>query len=351
MRFAVFRKSVVVIYDRPAFTKRSEKGVVSAIADEGLYGMTCQVLDRQDGWAHILTFYGYAGYVREEKLLFMTEAMLHDYLGRRLAVVEADCADVLSLPAVQGVCRMILPRGALIETLPEETADGWTRVRLLEDSWPVSASWPEGTGSGVVSAGEAVSGRVCYMRTQHLSQKRFGEDFLWRDGNAVVVAQETISQLSRTASGGADGFCLQEILDRWYDGSEGRFREQLETEARRYLGVQYRWGGKSSQGIDCSGLTCTAYMKSGVLIYRDASIADGFPVRRISREDALAERLRKGDLLYFPGHIAMYLGGGKYIHSTAHVGSGGVVINSLREGDADYRADLRESLYAAGGVF
>ena len=36
-----------------------------------------------------------------------------------------------------------------------------------------------------------------------------------------------------------------------------------------------------------------------------------------------------GDLLYFPGHIAMYIGDGKYIHSTGKAGSGGVVINSL----------------------
>lgn len=360
MRFAVFRKPVSVIYEKPAFTKQSKKGTVSAIADEGLYGMTCQVLGREDGWAHILMFYGYAGYVREENLFFMTETGLRDYLSRELAVVEAGCADVLSLPAVQGVCQMILPGGALVEMVPgQPEVDGYTKVRLLTDRWQ---SYPPHTGqeqsgrsyaagrqSGA-AAGESRFDLVGYVRTQHLGKKRFGEDFLWREAEPVAAAQETISVRSREAQGGAAGFSLAAVLERFYNGSEGRFREQLEAEARRYMGVQYRWGGKSPQGIDCSGLVCTAYMKSGVLIYRDASIADGFPIRRISREDALAERLKKGDLLYFPGHIAMYIGEGRYIHSTAHIGSGGVVINSLREGKADERADLRECLYAAGGV-
>lgn len=188
------------------------------------------------------------------------------------------------------------------------------------------------------------------MRTQHLGEKRFGEEFLWKDANAVASAQERRSEYARTAAGGSQGFSLQEILERLYAGSEEAFRQRLEAEARRFMGVQYRWGGKSPQGIDCSGLVFTAYMKSGILIYRDASVADGFPIRRISREDALDGRLKKGDLLYFPGHVAMYLGEGKYIHSTARTGSGGVVMNSLRESDEGYRADLRESLYAAGGV-
>lgn len=350
MRFAVFRKAVAVIYEKPAFTKQSERGTVSAIADEGLYGMTCQVLGREDGWAHILMFYGYAGYVREENLYFMTEAGLRDYLGRELAVVEAGCADVLSLPAVQGVCQMILPAGALVERISgQPEVDGYTKVRLLTDCWQSQEARTGGRQSGG-QPGEGRFDLVGYIRTQHLGKKRFGEDFLWREAEPVVVAQETASARSREAQGGAAGFSLAAVLDRFYDGSEGRFREELAAQARRYMGVQYRWGGKSPQGIDCSGLVCMAYMKSGILIYRDASIVDGFPVRRISREDALAERLKKGDLLYFPGHIAMYIGEGRYIHSTARTGSGGVVINSLREGVADYRADLRECLYAAGGV-
>ena len=72
----------------------------------------------------------------------------------------------------------------------------------------------------------------------------------------------------------------------------------------------------------------------------------GFPVRQISYDN-----IKEGDLLYFPGHIAMYIGEGEYIHSTARPGSDGVVINSLNPAADNYRRDLAESIYAAGSVF
>ena len=63
------------------------------------------------------------------------------------------------------------------------------------------------------------------------------------------------------------------------------------------------------------------------------------------------EQKQCGDALYFPGHIALYLGGGRYIHSTGAAASGGVVINSLDPADPLYREDLVRSLYAVGSVF
>ena len=53
----------------------------------------------------------------------------------------------------------------------------------------------------------------------------------------------------------------------------------------------------------------------------------------------------------FPGHVALYLGEGRYIHSTGAAASGGVVINSLEPSDPLYREDLVKCLYAVGSVF
>ena len=60
---------------------------------------------------------------------------------------------------------------------------------------------------------------------------------------------------------------------------------------------------------------------------------------------------RAGDLLYFPGHVAMYLGGGEYIHSTGRAGDNGVTINSLYPEAANYRADLPGQITAVGSYF
>lgn len=127
---------------------------------------------------------------------------------------------------------------------------------------------------------------------------------------------------------------------------EDELRNQLISTALSYYGTQYRWGGKTPQGIDCSGLCSMAYMINGIIIYRDAKIMEGFPVKEIP-----INKVKIGDLLYFSGHIAMYIGDYQYVHATAKNGSDGVVINSLNPDDDNYRRDLALSLYAAGSIF
>lgn len=139
---------------------------------------------------------------------------------------------------------------------------------------------------------------------------------------------------------------LGEYITTWDPCNEEWLRYQVVNAALSYLGTQYRWGGKSPLGIDCSGLCSVAYMLNGVMIYRDAQIKEGFPVHEIAYED-----MKPGDLLFFPGHVAMYIGNDKYVHSTGKNGSDGVVINSLNPSDEDYREDLPKVLKAVGSIF
>ncbi len=98
-------------------------------------------------------------------------------------------------------------------------------------------------------------------------------------------------------------------------GSEEELRAGLVREALEYLGTQYRWGGRTHAGIDCSGLVFMAYRLNGLIIWRDADIDKNDKLRKISLEEA-----KPGDLLFFPGHVAMYLGEGEFVHATASAG-------------------------------
>lgn len=146
---------------------------------------------------------------------------------------------------------------------------------------------------------------------------------------------------------GRDGFVRQESIRPYSvpDMQETEFRNALTDTAYSYLGTPYRWGGKSTLGIDCSGFTFMVYALNGVYIHRDSAWIPQRAVKKI----ADCEK-KPGDLLYFPGHIAMYLGNGEYIHATAKDGAG-VVINSLRRGTNGYRADLEHSYLHAGSIF
>jgi cell wall-associated NlpC family hydrolase len=83
--------------------------------------------------------------------------------------------------------------------------------------------------------------------------------------------------------------------------------------AALYLGCPYLWGGRSWLGIDCSGLVQNAFRDIAVTVPRDTDM----------QEDTIGERvgvgretdLRRGDLLYLPGHVLIYAGDGAVIHA------------------------------------
>ena len=145
MKFAMFARPVVTIYDLPETTKESDAGVVSTIGDEGLYGQVCQLRTEPGGvtadgitlpetMAEVVTFYGYHGYVFTSELYFCGEKELRGYLSAEL-VLAGRATDVLTLPKVQGVRLAELERGAVLRRLPDPEAEahtGWAKVGLVD---------------------------------------------------------------------------------------------------------------------------------------------------------------------------------------------------------------------------
>ncbi|RVT94721.1 NlpC/P60 family protein [Sphingomonas crocodyli] len=84
--------------------------------------------------------------------------------------------------------------------------------------------------------------------------------------------------------------------------------------AEALLGAPYLWGGRGGGGIDCSGLVQIALAASGVTAPRDTD------QQRTQTGDELPEeaRLRRGDLIYFPGHVGMMVDEERLIHANAH---------------------------------
>ena len=116
--------------------------------------------------------------------------------------------------------------------------------------------------------------------------------------------------------------------------------EGIERVALKLVGFPYLWGGTSTKGVDCSGLTKTVFRMNDIRLPRDAS-QQVFVGKEVDPGPNF-ENLRKGDLLFFgtkaengkPAkivHVAIYLGGGYFIQSANRV-----QINSLVKSDTAF---------------
>ena len=238
MKYALFSVPVGTIYDLPQPIKEGETGPVSTIGDEGLYGQACQVRTAPGGVtaagvhlapdvAEVVSFYGYHGYVFTRELQFIEEAPLRDYLAEPM-VLAGRATDVLNLPKVQGVRMMELERGGLLRRVAEapeeaEAHKGWAKVRLVD-------------------------GRVGYVRDVALEPVRYEMSAVFSQEEGLPFDEALAKQKGIPAAE-----LVQEALNRWYGGSEEVFRAAVCEQARKYMGTEYRWGGKSGRGIDCSG--------------------------------------------------------------------------------------------------
>jgi cell wall-associated NlpC family hydrolase len=83
--------------------------------------------------------------------------------------------------------------------------------------------------------------------------------------------------------------------------------------AERFLGTPYLWGGKTSLGIDCSGLVQVALEAAGVPCPRDSDMQ----AQSLGSPVALAN-LRRGDLAFWKGHVAIVRDALTVIHANAH---------------------------------
>lgn len=106
---------------------------------------------------------------------------------------------------------------------------------------------------------------------------------------------------------------------------------KLLSEAEKWLGVPYRYGGNTRSGCDCSGFVSQVYNR----VYGKALERNSAAMKDVNCKEIKSSQLRTGDLVFFKtgtsgriNHVGIYLKNRKFIHSSS---SRGVIVSSLDE--------------------
>ncbi|MEY4248472.1 MAG: hypothetical protein RJA87_105 [Pseudomonadota bacterium] len=123
--------------------------------------------------------------------------------------------------------------------------------------------------------------------------------------NALVTVEAEEGRFVRTARAG------------WFVESQlspiGQFETDPVAVAERFLGAPYQWGGRESLGLDCSGLVQQAFYACGLACPRDTDMQAAQIGRAIDGSE-----LRRGDLVFWKGHVGLMQDGITLLHANAH---------------------------------
>jgi gamma-D-glutamyl-L-lysine dipeptidyl-peptidase len=215
-----------------------------------------------------------------------------------------------------------------------EESSGWAKVRTGDEymGWMrLDVTQP---------ARDAASQTHQIIRVNSTSANLYRETDVTAHRPVLTLPFETELQVEKEGTGEDAGWYQVRLVDghtAWIQAGDVLTNphpltiDESIALAKRFIGVTYLWGGRSSLGFDCSGFTQMLVRARGINMPRDADLQAAWqgvvPVDR--------KHLRPGDLLFFGDaadhitHTGMYIGHGEFIHDTTH-GHPGVQISHLK---------------------
>lgn len=189
-------------------------------------------------------------------------------------------------------------------TVYDRNGEGWAWGQLASDGY---VGWmPE---RALLPAGPDPTHKVCVLRTLAFpgpSIKIPPADALSLGARVTIVGEN--DTFVATSAG--------HYIPRHHVCPIAQMAPDFVAIAELFVHTPYLWGGRSSIGIDCSGLVQTALTASGTGCPRDSDMQENSLGRAL--DPAEHNRLKRGDLIFWKGHVAIVRDADTIIHANAH---------------------------------
>ena len=192
--------------------------------------------------------------------------------------------------------------GETLTLLDEE--EGWAWVQLERDGYVGYIP-----GDGLTANIAPPTHRIAALRTYVFSRP---------DGKSVPLSLLSLNA-AVTATGEEGKFLSLQGGGYVFAGHAtpiATFSPDPVAVAEAFLGAPYLWGGRTSIGLDCSGLVQLAAEAAGLKCPRDADMQAQEYGRPVDIRDAL--ELRRGDLVFWEGHVGIMVSPTDLLHANAY---------------------------------
>jgi cell wall-associated NlpC family hydrolase len=235
----------------------------------------------------------------------------------------SDQKEVVSQAFYGSLIKLLVVSGEWSKIQTEDRFKGWTPSRYLRLVQ---------TGTGYATSGKVV-------QVESLFANVYREPDVRQRKPLITIPFESRLEVISEGKGKDEGWLQVRLPDQrnaWLQAGDVvsdpkplTISESVEL-AKRFLGLPYLWGGRSTFGYDCSGFTQMLLRSRGIRMPRNVGQqATWSGAIAVDRND-----LRPGDLLFFGSsakqitHTGVYIGDGQFIHDTSY-GHPGVQISRL----------------------